>query len=163
MALPFIYSNMSDMLRCVFVKKFLNNPLQPLDLLVNKCLVYISNLEEYKNLFIKHFSSGTSSTTKPGCSGPLSSLAPSLLGTTLHCPASERREVRGPGATGPLVTLQCWRGFKQTVQLYVRQSWAEAGEKSLTLSSQSLSSKISNLEGLPLKRFHSGELQRSGQ
>lgn len=41
-------------------------------------------------------------------------------------------------------------------------SRAEAGEKSLTLSSTPLSSKIPNLEGLPLKILHSGELRHSG-
>lgn len=81
MTLPFIYSNMSDMCRCAFVKNYLiiipflnNNSIQPLDLLICKCLVYVPNLEKYKNLLLKHLSSDTSNATKPACSDSLSSL-----------------------------------------------------------------------------------------
>lgn len=158
----------------LFVKKLQNKSIQPLKLLVKKYLVKISNLEKIKNLSIKHLSSNISNTSKIGCSGSPSSvwtkghskeclcLEELLLilkargeagcscpfppghptAPVQHLREGDDTEGMAHGTTGLLLVLHCWWEFKQTVQLDVCQSWA--GQKSLTLSSQLLSSKISN-------------------
>lgn len=95
-------------------KKLLNNPIQPLDLLIHKCLIHIPNLEKYKNLLIKHLSSDTPNTTKPGCSGPHGSLwavslsvnRGSLQGMAL--PGGTAAQAEALGSSGPHLPLPSW-------------------------------------------------------